>query len=210
MVLIQPTTPTIPLARTGLSLTYSDRGAFWLFGGYANGNYYSALWKYSRDNKAYTLVDGDETPNVISAEKPSTRAWHSSWVDGNGDLWINGGYAYGFVGYTLSKLKLLCLSLSIHMHQILDVLISLTFSFSAGPLNGDGFIGDTWVYKTSENRWVHVTGLINPKAYVTNTLEPRALAGYWKDENDQNFYIFGGFYEYRLLFMSSSSRNFCT
>ncbi|MBI5856094.1 MAG: T9SS type A sorting domain-containing protein [Sphingobacteriales bacterium] len=83
-------------------------GAFWLFGGYgyddANSGYLNDLWKYDPVSNMWTWVKGDNIIDQVgvygtqsmpdSSNKLGGRTGSVSWTDGNGNLWLFGGYGF--------------------------------------------------------------------------------------------------------------------
>lgn len=100
------------------SITWVDKyGHFWLFGGY--GRTVSAaygqlndLWQYNPTSNEWIWMGGNNvidqkatygTINIpIPSNKPGAKENAFSWVDGNGNLWLMGGFGYAtssFSGY---------------------------------------------------------------------------------------------------------------
>lgn len=103
-----PNTTNKPGARY-VSSSWTDAGGeLWLFGGYgydgANTGYLNDLWKYSTVTNRWTWVKGDNTvdqPGVYGTQglpdtsnKSGARTASVSWTDGNGNLWLFGGYGF--------------------------------------------------------------------------------------------------------------------
>ena len=93
------------------SISWVDsKGNLWLFGGNgydsATEGWLSDLWKF--DGRSWTWISGDNTVNqhgiygdkgvAAGTNKPGSRHYSISWVDGNGNLWLFGGYGYGETG----------------------------------------------------------------------------------------------------------------
>lgn len=110
-------------------------GDLWLFGGYGNDAVNSGnlndLWKYSPSTNAWTWVKGDNTVDNTgvygtqgmpdSSNKSGARTASVSWSDGNGNLWLFGGYGFdgsseGFLN-DLWKINSFGLTLPIHLLQ---------------------------------------------------------------------------------------------
>jgi hypothetical protein len=102
-----PAAGNIPSSRY-LSSTWTDAaGNFWLFGGYSGtpgGNiaYANDLWMYSPASGEWTWKSGSSALNAVSvfgtqgvaaaANVPAARNSAATWIDGNGNLWLFGGY----------------------------------------------------------------------------------------------------------------------
>jgi hypothetical protein len=95
-----------PGARVG-SVCWSDNnGNFWLFGGLEeSGGFHNDLWKFDGTN--WTWVSGDNislqngiygTKGVTtSSNKPGCREGSVIWIDSNSNIWLFGGYGWGFL-----------------------------------------------------------------------------------------------------------------
>ncbi len=97
-----------PGSRYVSSSWVDNAGELWLFGGYgydgANAGYLNDLWKYSPASNGWTWVKGDNTvdqPGIYGTQglpdtsnKSGARTASVSWTDGNGNLWLFGGYGY--------------------------------------------------------------------------------------------------------------------
>ncbi len=151
-------------------------GDFWLFGGWLpNFEWYSDLWKFDVQSKAWTWVKGPGIPNqrgtygdlnVPSMDNnPGARSSGSfNWVDSAGNLWLFGGYGY---------------------------------DSTAVP----GYLNDLWKYNVATNVWTWVKGPCvkdDPGSYGTmqvsdpaNLPSARSCFTYW-DDNESNFWLFGG------------------
>jgi len=103
-----PNTTNKPGARY-VSSSWTDAGGeLWLFGGYGydatSTGYLNDLWKYSPATNRWTWVKGDNTvdqPGVYGTQglpdtsnKSGARTASVSWTDGNGNLWLFGGYGF--------------------------------------------------------------------------------------------------------------------
>lgn len=94
-----------------------DFGELWMFGGYGydttTSGYLNDLWKYSPGSNKWTWVKGDNTVDHVgvygtqgmpdSSNKSGARNGSVSWADGDGNLWLFGGY--GFDGNTAGALN---------------------------------------------------------------------------------------------------------
>ncbi|MFI5150207.1 MAG: kelch repeat-containing protein [Bacteroidia bacterium] len=89
------------------------QGNFWLFGGYGNGLYYNALWKFDPVIKQWAWMNGPQTGNgsgvygvqgvAAPANIPGARGFGMlSWTDRNGKFWLFGGLGYDASGLTTS------------------------------------------------------------------------------------------------------------
>lgn len=102
-----------PGARLSASAWTDATGNFWLFGGYGynqvgNLNNLSDLWEYSPVTGQWTWVagstltattgnygtQGTSTPGSL----PGAREQAASWLDGQGRLWLFGGYGFDSLG----------------------------------------------------------------------------------------------------------------
>lgn len=97
----------VPGARNS-SVSWTDaNGDLWLFGGYGHNNTsnwgrLNDLWKYESSTGEWTWISGDSTINSIgiygtkgvagAANIPGARTAGVSWTDGNGNLWMFGGF----------------------------------------------------------------------------------------------------------------------
>lgn len=103
-----PAPGNTPGSRLG-SITWVDAdGDLWLYGGYgrsANSNLYQLcdLWRYNIANNTWTWMYGNSaSPFGIytsygvtgSLDHPSGRQDAGSWTDGNGNLWLFGGFGW--------------------------------------------------------------------------------------------------------------------
>jgi LysM repeat protein len=122
-----PSTANIPGSRGGAVSFLDPTGNFWLFGGAgidANGNsgWLNDLWKVNPSTGEWTWVSGNKTlqnlanPGQVYGQigvygtlgepapgnVPGTRYCAAGWSDGNGNLWLFGGWGFdgfGFWGY---------------------------------------------------------------------------------------------------------------
>lgn len=92
-------------------------GNLWLFGGYGIArapfiDYLNDLWKFNQKSGQWTWISGSNTETglfvgavygtrgIAAAENvPGSRSGAVSWIDGNGRLWLFGGYAFDSVGH---------------------------------------------------------------------------------------------------------------
>lgn len=91
-----------PSQRYGHSFKYDNNGGFWIFGGEIVG-YKNDFWRFNRDSRTFTFVDGSNNTNNAAtlSNKPTARFHQSSWVDAVGNFWLFGGYGYATSGTTL-------------------------------------------------------------------------------------------------------------
>jgi Secretion system C-terminal sorting domain/Galactose oxidase, central domain len=124
-----------------VSISWTDPdGELWLFGGYGydavNSGYLNDFWKYSPSNNMWTWIKGDNMvdqhgiygtqgmPDI--SNKSGARTGSVSWTDGNGNLWLFGGY--GYAGNTsgvlndLWKISSFQVALPLHLIQFSGVL----------------------------------------------------------------------------------------
>jgi N-acetylneuraminic acid mutarotase len=113
-----PGTENTPGARFGAATWTDSNGFLWLFGGYggaAEGNigYLNDLWEFDPSNNEWTWMGGSSKLPNTSGESgqsgnynceasvcvPGSRQFASSWVDGNGNLWLFGGYGFDVYGH---------------------------------------------------------------------------------------------------------------
>ncbi len=146
----QPNMANNPGARY-VSSSWSDaNGDLWLFGGYgfdnnSNPGYLNDLWKYNTVNKAWTWVKGDNTIDQTGVygtqgmpdptNKSGARTGSVSWTDGNGNLWMFGGY--GFDGSSEGILN------DLWMITNLNVTLPLKLLSFNGALNNN-IVGLQW------------------------------------------------------------------
>jgi uncharacterized repeat protein (TIGR03803 family) len=103
-----PATTNVPGARYSAVSWIDASGDLWCFGGYgvdSTGNigYLNDLWEFSPTAKTWTWVSGANTSNQAgvygtqgtpaTTNVPGARYQPASWIDGNGNLWLFGGYA---------------------------------------------------------------------------------------------------------------------
>jgi N-acetylneuraminic acid mutarotase len=102
-----------PGARDGSIFWKDNIGNFWILGGWGfdvvgDFDKLNDLWKYDPSSNQWTWIKGDNISaqyGIYGAQgipdpdnKPGARYHGSSWVDGNGSLWLFGGYGYDGVG----------------------------------------------------------------------------------------------------------------
>jgi N-acetylneuraminic acid mutarotase len=103
----------VPGARAAAMAWVDTSGNFWLLGGIgydqsANVNDLSDLWEYQPGVGQWTWVSGSahaaasgnyDTPGVAaSGNLPGAREQASGWLDGQGQLWLFGGYGIDSLG----------------------------------------------------------------------------------------------------------------
>ncbi len=124
-----------------ISSSWKDVGGdLWVYGGYGydatNNGYLNDLWKYNIASNQWTWVKGDSTIDQVgiygtqgmpdSMNKSGSRNGSVSWSDGNGNLWLFGGY--GFDGAAtgalndLWKINSFGVILPVHLLQFSGVL----------------------------------------------------------------------------------------
>lgn len=110
-----PDSSNTPNGRWQCNNWTDKEGMLWLFGGYNNENsltgYYNDLWRYNPATNEWTWMKGDSIPGQLgsfgtlgianSTNNPSARACQAHWVDGDGDLWLLGGYASSYTTFDL-------------------------------------------------------------------------------------------------------------
>jgi len=152
-------------------------GNFWIFGGMdQNGNFFSALWMFDPTTNLWTWKKGPNTTNAIGtygtkgtaapANNPGSRLCGLSWVDGNGDLWMWGGYGFANTNGWTNLADLWKYNIA-----------SNQWTWMAGPNTANS----TGVYG--------VQGTPAPANYPPPRSETNAA---WVDNNN-NLWMFGGF-----------------
>jgi len=102
-----PSTSNAPRARTGATGWTDPGGNLWLFGGteltnsQGVGAFLNDLWEYSPAANTWKWVSGSATDSYMgvygtqgvpsTTNVPGARETSSSWIDGNGNLWLFGG-----------------------------------------------------------------------------------------------------------------------
>ena len=112
-----PAPANIPGARSSGSSWADSSGNFWLFGGLgydSDGTYGSLndLWEFDPTTLEWTWMGGSNTISVMgdgnygmygtygtlgtpaSGNQPGSRYNANTWIDGNGNLWLYGGFGY--------------------------------------------------------------------------------------------------------------------
>lgn len=103
----------IPGGRSNAVSWIDQAGNLWLFGGQGfdsqdNNGYLNDLWEFNTTSKQWTWVSGSDTIGSIqnggqagvygtkgtpsTANVPGGRTAAVGWIDGNGDLWLFGGF----------------------------------------------------------------------------------------------------------------------
>lgn len=97
-----------PGARYMSNCWTNENGELWLFGGYGNDTsnvgYLNDLWKFNLQTSEWTWVKGDNTIDQLAiygvqgiaadSNKSGARTGGVSWSDGEGTLWMFGGYGF--------------------------------------------------------------------------------------------------------------------
>ncbi len=160
--------------------TWTDaNGNFWLFGGngYNNtGNFgcLNDLWKYSPATNMWTWVSGGTSVNQVgiygsfgvfaSGNVPGTRFGSSSFIDGNGQLYLFGGRGYDNAGSFAEMNDIWVYNVTLNQWKW---------------IKGSNTAFQTATYGTQ--------GVSN----ITNAPGGRYNATSWKDASG-NFWVFGG------------------
>ncbi len=99
----------VPGARADAVSWYDGDGNLWLFGGLGYGNFGSRgrlndLWRFDLDTEEWTWISGSDSRDENGtygtlgesdpANVPGARADAVSWYDGDGNLWLFGGFGY--------------------------------------------------------------------------------------------------------------------
>jgi N-acetylneuraminic acid mutarotase len=108
-----PDAANVPGARH-FSISWIDRaGALWLFGGYGcaspgSTGYLNDLWRYDPASGEWTWMSGANTAGELGTygtqgtwdvhNVPGAREFSISWIDGDGVLWLFGGFGYDSTG----------------------------------------------------------------------------------------------------------------
>lgn len=87
------------------AFNFNKNGGFWIFGG-SGGGRRSSLWRYNRDSKTFTFIDGSNSTDAagIQPNKPTPRDSPNSWVDNTGNLYIYGGNGFNRTGTATGNL----------------------------------------------------------------------------------------------------------
>ena len=133
-------------------------GNIWLFGGFgydgtAGFGYLNDLWKYNITTNEWTWVKGDNNTSQSGiygtqgiadpANKPGSRYYSLSWMDGSGNLWLFGGLGYDVNGFSgrendLWKLSVDLITLPLHFLE-----------FNGRLQNSNGFL--SWKTENEQN-----------------------------------------------------------
>ncbi|MES2597722.1 MAG: cadherin domain-containing protein [Verrucomicrobiota bacterium] len=101
-----------PGARQGPMNWRAQDGSLWMFGGYGYATavtnpprYLNDLWQYDRVQGRWIWRGGNNTPNnygvygtqgtEAAANAPGSRHTGTTWTDGDGNLWLFGGFGVG-------------------------------------------------------------------------------------------------------------------
>lgn len=109
-----PAQGNVPGARERAVSWMDENGDFWLFGGsgYAASSqgYLNDLWRYEVGTGMWTWMSGSDAPYHDSVygtpgipapgNAPGARLSPVTWTDGNGNLWLFGGFVYPASGPT--------------------------------------------------------------------------------------------------------------
>jgi N-acetylneuraminic acid mutarotase len=164
---------------TYASVSWTDQnGNLWLFGGFgytdANIGFLNTLWKYNTINNTWTWIKGDKVidqqgvygskGNEHTNNKPGARYGSSTWIDGNGNLWLYGGFG-------------------------IDANNNSGFLNDLWKFNP---ISNKWSW-ISGNNTVDKPALYGTKGIASTSNKPgaRYVSSSWKDA-DGNFWLFGG------------------
>lgn len=97
-------TTTPPAARSFAASWLDARGDVWIFGGRRTTGgslqLFDDLWEFTPGTRAWSCQSGCAGEDgVVSGEpRPEARFGATTWVDGNGDLWLAGGGGAGLTG----------------------------------------------------------------------------------------------------------------
>jgi len=109
----EPNSTDVPGGRCGSDCWEDNRGNLWLFGGLGydyndTTGYLNDSWKFETSSGLWVWMSGSDTKNQYgiygtkgepnSANVPGGRDASTSWIDNNGNLWLFGGYGYGYSG----------------------------------------------------------------------------------------------------------------
>ncbi|HNO32145.1 MAG TPA: kelch repeat-containing protein, partial [Anaerolineales bacterium] len=175
-----PDANNVPGIRYGAVSWTDASGNLWLFGGEGrdinyNFSYLNDLWKFDPVSGQWTWVDGASTSDQIGTygtedtpavnNVPGARIASSSWIDGNGNLWLFGGNGYDSTG-TKGRLNDL---------------------WKFDPVSGQW----TWVDGATTIDQSGTYGTEDTPA-VNNVPGARIASGSWVDGNG-NLWLFGGY-----------------
>ncbi len=179
---------SLPAGRSSHTAIYDGNGNMIIFGGIGNGTgYLNDLWKYNFSSNTWTHLSP-------SGSLPAGRVYHTAIYDGNGNMVIYGGYAYGTYfddlwSYNFSSNTWTQLSQSWNLPTarightaIYDGNGNMVIYGGGGK--GTGSLNELWSYNFSSNTWSHLlpSGTL-PAARAGNT------AIY---DGNGNMVIFGG------------------
>ena len=106
-----PSSSAYPGAREAGESWVDSSGFFWLSGGYGYDKDeelgdLNDLWKYDPSTKEWTWVSGSDTIDNIGvygtlgtpdvSNTPGAREYSVSWIDSSDNLWLFGGYGFGY------------------------------------------------------------------------------------------------------------------
>ena len=177
-----PSPENLPGSRYGFATWQDDNNNLYIFGGTGRAasslGSLNDLWKFDLNNKAWTWMSGDSTPNSAGnygikgtgalENNPGSRIYTSFWKDNSGCFFLFGG-----TGYSKS---------------------------------GTGYLNDLWKYDpvTGFWTWLHGNDISNKYGKygtmglpdTSNCPGSRMSATVWKDVNNK-IWLFGGYgYEY--------------
>lgn len=175
----------IPRSRFSGSFWIDQEGYFWLFGGATMEGEVNDLWKYDVYKDRWVWMNGDSIFNQVAAYgtmevqsasvQPGARSNSTSFTDGQGNLWLFGGY-----GNTIE-------------HP--------SYPANTYMNRSKGYMNDLWKYNIKANQWTWIKGdsVVYPIAFygqrgipdITNRPGARSGAVAWTDSSG-HFYLFGG------------------
>lgn len=191
-----------PGARYGANTWTDASGHLWLFGGYgydnANVGMLNDVWKYNPSTNRWTWVSGDKfidkpgvygTKGVASpSNTPGSRYVASTWADGNGNLWLYGGYGFANTDPgMLSDMWKYNMSTNqwtwMQGDNTLDQQAAYGIKGTAAPTNKPGarYIGSSWVDKNKE-LWLF-------GGYGNNASSTGYLNDFWKFSPSTNEWV---------------------
>ncbi len=105
-----PNSANVPGSRSFATTWKATNGDVWLLGGQGvGGRYFNDLWKYSQGE--WTWMDGSELSDQLgiytgsaSTLAPGSRQQGAAWSDGNGNIWLMGGFGLGLLPTQLNNL----------------------------------------------------------------------------------------------------------
>lgn len=175
----------VPGGRYGMASWIDGTGDLWVFGGFGldsdttgNGGYLNDLWKYDVSAGLWTWMSGSTTTRAAgvygalgladSDNVPGARRFPACWADGNGNLWLFGGY-----GYATDN------SIYTHARDLNDL---WKYTISTGQW--------TWISGSSTVCKAGIYGTRGTAA-VANVPGSRNSAATWIDASG-NLWLFGG------------------